>query len=58
MDPMTSLPAGIITVLLTDIAGSIRLWEQHPQRMRRAVARHDVLLPDGSVPRKERKSTA
>ncbi|MCW5635405.1 MAG: tetratricopeptide repeat protein [Rubrivivax sp.] len=31
------------TFLFTDIEGSTRLWEQEPERMREAVARHDVL---------------
>jgi class 3 adenylate cyclase len=44
MGAITSLPAGIITFLLTDIEGSTRLWEQHPEPMRLAVARHDALL--------------
>ena len=38
-----SLPDGTVTFLLTDIEGSTRLWEQHPQAMRAALARHDAL---------------
>jgi predicted ATPase/class 3 adenylate cyclase len=41
---MMDLPAGAVTFLFTDIEGSSRLWEQHPQAMRGAVARHDKLL--------------
>ena len=36
------LPTGTITFLFTDIEGSTRLWEQHPQAMRGALARHDA----------------
>jgi predicted ATPase/class 3 adenylate cyclase/Tfp pilus assembly protein PilF len=38
------LPSGTITFLFTDIEGSTKLWEQHPDAMRSALARHDVLL--------------
>src|SRR5439155_22339430 len=37
-------PAGTVTFLFTDIEGSARLWEEHPEPMRRALARHDALL--------------
>ena len=37
-------PAGTITFLFTDIEGSTRLWDQHPEAMRSALARHDALL--------------
>ncbi|HET7770835.1 MAG TPA: ATP-binding protein, partial [Chloroflexota bacterium] len=43
-----TLPAaagtGDITFLFTDIEGSTRLWERHPDWMRNALKRHDVLL--------------
>jgi predicted ATPase/class 3 adenylate cyclase len=38
------LLAGTITFLFTDIEGSTRLWEQHPQVMPSALARHDAIL--------------
>ncbi|MBI5716167.1 MAG: tetratricopeptide repeat protein [Burkholderiales bacterium] len=38
-----SNPEAIRTFLFTDIEGSTRLWENEPERMRAAVARHDVL---------------
>lgn len=38
------LPSGIVTFLFTDIEGSTRLWENHPEAMRGALARHDTLL--------------
>ncbi|CAG1009518.1 Putative HTH-type transcriptional regulator [Burkholderiales bacterium] len=37
-------PAGLVTFLFTDIEGSSRLWEQEPERMRPALARHDALI--------------
>jgi predicted ATPase/class 3 adenylate cyclase len=37
------LPTGTITFLFTDIEGSTRLWEQQPEPMRAALARHDAL---------------
>jgi len=40
---MPDLPAGTVTFLLTDIQGSTRLWERHPDAMRQALACHDEL---------------
>ncbi len=37
------LPTSTVTFLVTDIEGSTRLWEQDPERMRPALARHDEL---------------
>src|SRR5262245_54122968 len=39
-----ALPAGTVTFLFTDIEGSTRLWERHPQAMPGAQMRHDALL--------------
>src|SRR5438105_13133929 len=39
-----SLPTGTVTFLFTDIEGSSRLWEEHPDIMRIALARHDDLI--------------
>ena len=36
--------ATITTFLFTDIEGSTRLWEEDPERMRPALARHDALV--------------
>ncbi|MBN2148666.1 MAG: tetratricopeptide repeat protein [Anaerolineales bacterium] len=36
--------AGTITFLFTDIEGSTRLWEGHPEAMKGALARHDQIL--------------
>ena len=33
-----------MTFLFTDIEGSTRLWEEHPEAMRTALARHDAML--------------
>ena len=41
---MAALPSGTVTFLFTDIEGSTTLWEQHPEAMRSALARHDTLL--------------
>ncbi len=37
-------PSGTITLLFTDIEGSTKLWEAHPEAMQAALARHDALL--------------
>jgi predicted ATPase/class 3 adenylate cyclase/tetratricopeptide (TPR) repeat protein len=39
-----TLPSGTVTFLFTDIEGSTKLWEQHPEAMRLALAQHDILL--------------
>ncbi len=39
-------PTGTVTFLFTDVAGSTSLWEQHPQAMQRALARHDAILTE------------
>src|SRR5438477_11155679 len=39
-----NLPTGTITFLFTDIEGSTRLWEEQPDTMALALARHDALL--------------
>lgn len=38
------MPVGTITFLFTDLEGSTRLWEQHPDAMTRALQRHDAVL--------------
>ena len=37
-------PTGTITFLFTDIEGSTKLWQDQPQAMQSALARHDALL--------------
>jgi len=39
---MTALPTR--TVTFTDLEASTRLWEQHPDAMQDALARHDEIL--------------
>jgi predicted ATPase/class 3 adenylate cyclase len=39
-----NLPADSLTFLFTDIEGSTQLWEQHPEAMQVALARHDAIL--------------
>jgi predicted ATPase/class 3 adenylate cyclase len=46
MDAANSPPTGTVTFLFTDIEGSTQLWEQDPEAMRQALARHDVLLSE------------
>ena len=41
---MAELPSGTVTFLLTDVEGSTALWEEAPEAMRPALARHDVLF--------------
>lgn len=41
---MTERPTGTVTFLFTDVEGSTRLWEEHPEGMRDALALHDSLL--------------
>src|SRR5579864_516719 len=41
---MPDLPSGTVTFLFTDIEGSTRLWEQFPEQMRQAHARHGELI--------------
>jgi predicted ATPase/class 3 adenylate cyclase len=43
---MPELPTGTVTFLFTDIEGSTRLWEEHSEAMRHALARHDEILRD------------
>lgn len=41
---MDKLPSGTITFLFTDIEGSTKRWEEQPEAMAVALAKHDVLL--------------
>jgi class 3 adenylate cyclase len=40
----SSFPTGTVTFLFTDLEGSTRLWDEHPEVMKGALARHDELL--------------
>src|SRR5829696_5465986 len=41
---MAPPPTGTVTFLFTDIAGSTRRWDEQPDAMARALARHDAIL--------------
>jgi predicted ATPase/class 3 adenylate cyclase len=41
---VADLPTGTVTFLFTDLEGSTRLWEEHPETMRHALERHDAIL--------------
>jgi predicted ATPase/class 3 adenylate cyclase len=41
---MAELPSGTVTFLFTDLEGSTRLWEELPEAMSEALARHDEIL--------------
>jgi predicted ATPase/class 3 adenylate cyclase len=43
---MAGLPTGTVTFLFTDLESSSRLWEEHPEAMKSALERHDVILRD------------
>ena len=39
-----AFPTGTVTFLFTDIQGSTKLWEEHPDAMRIALARHHSIM--------------
>ena len=41
---MSEWPSGTVTFLFTDLEDSTRLWDEHPDDMRTALARHDAIL--------------
>jgi class 3 adenylate cyclase len=41
---VAELPSGTVTFLFADLEGSTTLWEQHPDAMPEALARHDELM--------------
>src|SRR5262245_49496760 len=41
---VTRLPSGTVTFVFTDLVVSTRLWEQEPDAMSTALARHDQIL--------------
>jgi class 3 adenylate cyclase len=43
---MANLPSGTVTFLFTDLEGSTRLWEEYPDAVKQALARHDAILRD------------
>jgi predicted ATPase/class 3 adenylate cyclase len=42
--PSASIPTGMVVFLFTDIEGSTKRWEQRPDAMKAAVARHEALI--------------
>jgi predicted ATPase/class 3 adenylate cyclase len=45
------MPSGTVTFLFTDIEGSTALWEQQPEAMSAALARHDAVMRDAIASR-------
>ncbi len=43
---MIPAPTGTITLLFSDIEGSSKKWDQHPEAMRVALAQHDRLMQE------------
>ena len=43
---VTERPTGTVTFLFTDLERSTRLWEEQPEPMQGALARHDALLAE------------
>jgi class 3 adenylate cyclase len=43
-ESLAELPTGTVTFLFTDLEGSTRVWEEHPEEMRDALAHHDAIL--------------
>ena len=43
---MQPIPTGTVTFLFTDIEGSTRLWQRHPEAMKGMLARHHALVQD------------
>ena len=41
---MVQPPSGTVTFLFTDLESSTRLWQDHPEAMTPALARHDEIL--------------
>ena len=44
------VPTGMVTFLFTDVEGSTRLWQEHPEAKAVASARHDELFTGGDRP--------
>ena len=40
------LPTGTVTFVFTDVEGSTRLWQEHPDAMSDVLARHDAIVRD------------
>jgi predicted ATPase/class 3 adenylate cyclase len=44
--PISNLPTGTVTFLFTDVEGSTKLWERHPDQTRAALIRHDEIIEE------------
>ena len=44
MPRLSTRPIGIVTFLFTDIEGSTRMWDEAPEAMTGALARHDEIM--------------
>ncbi len=42
----TTLPAGTVTLFMSDVEGSTRLWEEQPDAMSESMSRHDALVAE------------
>jgi hypothetical protein len=47
---MPNPPVGTVTFLFTDIEGSTKRWEQHPQAMSVTLASPSIVSPASSPP--------
>ena len=45
---MAAPPTGTVTFLFTDIEGSTRRWDEAPDAMQHALARHDALVREAT----------
>ena len=46
---MGARPSGTVTFLFSDVEGSTRLWEHHPEEMASALGLHDSALRSAMV---------
>ena len=46
---VAELPTGTVTFLFTDLVGSTRLWQEFPEAMKVALARHDEIVGEAIV---------
>lgn len=44
-----ALPVGVVTLLMTDVSGSTRLWEERPDVAGAVIERHEVLIETSVV---------
>ena len=44
MARLSTRPTGTVTFLFTDIEGSTRMWDEEPDAMTGALARHDEIM--------------